>query len=361
MNNKGQSSLNMSVRSKLIVAAVSLLLFIPAAELVLRITCDYCTWTEKSGEGFVSPYGHREPTWYHEREPNSVTTVELPEFNYEIRTNSLGFRDIEHPTKKPAGEFRVLAIGDSFTEGWGARFEHTWLNALGRRLAEKYPDATLRMMSGGSAGSDPFFGYRNLEDRLLAYQPDWVLLIVNDSDVHDVLLRGGMERFLQDGTMKGVDGPDMPFMYEHSQFARFILFEFFDYTHSLLRRPERNRRAELAMQSLQSLLLDYQSLLDKRRIRFTLILQPYKKEVVRQEYQRLGELGDFARQNGIHVIDTLQFLSQNLEARDGRLEELYWPIDDHFTELGYRYFAEAIEQGLEDALPQALPADRRPD
>lgn len=341
------------------MAAISLLLFIPAAEIVLRITCDYCTWTEENGEGFVSPYGQHEPSWYHVREPNSVTTLRLPEFDYEIRTNSLGFRDIEHPVEKPAGEFRLLAIGDSFTEGWGARFEYTWLNELGRRLGDKYPDADLRLMSGGSSGSDPFFGYRNLEDRLLAYQPDRVLLVVNDSDIHDILMRGGMERFLPDGTMKGVDGPDAPFLYEHSQFARFILFEVFDYTHSLLRRPERNRRAREAMRSLQDLLLDYQSLLASRGIGFTLVVQPYDKELVLLEYQRLGGLVAFARQHGIHVIDTVAYLSRKLQEHEGRLEALYWPTDGHFTELGYRYFAEAIEQGLEEELEQALPTGEK--
>ncbi len=341
------------MRSTLIVAAITLLLFIPAAEIALRITCDYCTWTEKSGEGLVSLYGVTEPTWYHVREPNSVTTFELPEFDYEIRTNSLGFRDIEHPLDKPAGEFRLLAIGDSFTEGWGARFERTWLNVLAGNLEANYPDANFRVISGGSSGSDPFFGYRNLEDRLLAYRPDWVLLVVNDSDIHDILVRGGMERFLPDGTTRGADGPDMPFLYKHSQFARFILFEVFDYTHSLLRRPERNRRAALAIQSLKDLLREYKSLLDARGIRFTLVLQPYRNEVARQEYQRLGELVDFAQQHSIDMIDTRHYMSQKLQEHEGRLEDLYWPIDAHFTELGYRYFAEAVEQGLKSGFPVA--------
>ena len=176
----------------LIVAVLTLLLFIPVAEIALRITCDYCTWTEKTGEGFVSPYGISESTWYHVREPNSVTILELPEFDYEIRTNSLGFRDIEHPRDKPADEFRLLAIGDSFTEGRGARFEHTWLNQLSKSLRERYTDIRIRTLCAGSSGSDPFFGYRNLADRLLAYQPDWVLLVVNESDPLDVLARGGM-------------------------------------------------------------------------------------------------------------------------------------------------------------------------
>ena len=33
-------------------------------------------------------------------------------------------------------------------------------------------------------------------------------------------------------------------------------------------------------------------------------------------------------------------------AHENKHEDLYWPGDNHFTELGYRYFAEAIEAGL---------------
>jgi lysophospholipase L1-like esterase len=340
------SSKKRRIRNVLTITLITLCLFIPAAEIALRITCEYCTWTETSGEGFVSPWEIRESSWYHTLAPNAVINHQLPEFDYEIRTNSLGFRDIEHPLAKPPGEFRLLAIGDSFTEGWGARFEHTWLNELGRRLNTKHAGIHIRTINAGVAGSDAFFGYRNLVDRLMVYQPDWVLVVINDSDILDVIVRGGMERFQPDGTIIGVDSPEMPFMYESSQFARFILFELFDYTHALLRRPERNRRAQRALEKLKSLLLEYNALLEPQGVKFSLVVQPYTKELVRQEYQRLGPLIEFAEQHQIDVIDTNSYIHKKLIAHENRLEDLYWPIDMHFTELGYRYFSEAIEEGL---------------
>lgn len=334
------------VRDIVVIALISLCLGIPAAEIALRFTCAYCTWTEENGQGFVSPYAVREKTWYHVREANSVTRFDLPEFTYELKTNSLGLRDIEHPLAKKPDQFRLMAIGDSFTEGWGAPFEQTWLNLLGRNLNAQNPPGNIEVICAGASGSDPFYGYRLLVDKLMPYQPDWVLLVVNDSGIHDILVRGGMERFQPDGTVKGVDSPELPWGYASSQFARFILFEVFDYTHSLVRRPERNRRALAALELLKQLVLDYQALANSQGFRFSLVIHPYSKELQRHQYQHLDGLIEFALQHKIDVIDTKPYLFEKLAARDGRIEDLYWPEDKHLTNLGYRYLAEAVEIGL---------------
>ena len=334
----------------MVIALVSLCLFIPAAEIVLRITCEYCTWTEQNGDGFVSPYAVRENSWYHVKSPNSVINFQLPEFDYEVRTNSLGFRDIEHPVAKPAGEFRLMAIGDSFTEGWGARFEQTWLNVLGRDFNAGNPGSHIETICGGASGSDPFFGYRILVDKLLIYQPDHVLLVVNHSDIMDIIVRGGMERFQADGTLKGVEAPPMPWGYEWSQFARFILFEGFNYTHALLPRSERDKQGERALEKLEQLVLEYHGLLESQGVKFTLVVMPYYNELERNQYQKLGPLIEFAIQHQIDVINTKPYLHDKLVEHDNRLTDIYWPGDMHLTELGYRYFAEAIAIALEPEL-----------
>ena len=335
------------IRNKIIVLLISVLLFIPAAELTLRVLCTYCTWTEQNEGYFVSPYKIRNNSWYHVRPVNAVSSYQQQEFDYEIRTNSLGFRDIEHPLIKPPGELRIMAIGDSFTEGQGARFEQTWLNQLGRKLNIEHTGSRFRMISGGAAGSDPFFGYRILEDKLLAYQPDLVLLDINHSDILDVVIRGGMERFLPDGTLKIADHPDMPWLYEHSHFARFIMFELFDYTHLMITHSERDKKAQQALEKTMQLVLDYDALLKSRGIDFTPIIHPFRGELKRNRYDELDLLREFALQHQIDVIDTKPYLYGKLVERGNRLEDLYWPGDNHFTERGYRYFAEAVETGLQ--------------
>ena len=340
-------------RGALIITLISIGFFIPAAELTLRALCTYCTWTEENQGRYISPYSTNKSSHYHLREPNTAKHYPQKEFDYEIRTNSLGFRDIEHPVSKPPGELRIMAIGDSFTEGWGVSFEQTWLNQLGRRLNTEHVRNRFRMISGGVSGSDPFYGYRILVDKLLVYRPDFVLLVVNHSDIMDVILRGGMERFLPDGTVKGVDPPDMPWLYESSHFTRFILFELFDYTHLLIPRAERDRRAQQALEEIMKLVREYSALLESHDVEFVLVILPFRGELKRNQYEKLDLLRKFALKHDVEVIDTKPYLHEKLMEHKNRLEDLYWPSDNHFTELGYRYFARVVETGLRPMIARA--------
>ena len=343
-------------RTTILIVLFWVVVFLVAAEFLLRVRCTYCTYTERNHGRFVAPYSIRKSSWYHVRSPDAVSNYQEQEFDYEIRTNSLGFRDIEHPVSKPLGELRIMAIGDSFTEGKGAGFEQTWLNQLGRTLNAEHTGSRFRMICGGVAASDPFFGYRILVDKLLVYRPDFVLLVVNHSDIMDTIVRGGMERFLSDGTVKGVDPPDAPWLYESSHFARFILFELFDYTHHLMTRTERDRKAQQALEKIMRLLHEYNTLLESRGIVFSLVILPFRGELKRDQYDKLDLLREFALKHQITVIDTKPYLYGKLMEHENRLDDLYWPIDTHFTELGYRYFAESVETELYPIIARAQAA-----
>jgi lysophospholipase L1-like esterase len=346
----------MSIKNVFIVAIISLVLFIPTAELALRISCAYCTWTEQNKGQYVSPYATERPSWYYTRPPNVVSRYQQQEFDYELRTNSLGFRDIEHPVSKPPGEFRILAIGDSFTEGQGARFDHTWLSSLSRDLDATGAGRGVRVIRAGTAGSDPFFGYRILMDKLLDHRPDLVLLVVNHSDVLDVIVRGGMERFAPDGTVRGSEPPRISWLFENSHFARFVLLKLFDYTHLLITRSDRDKKAQAAVEMIADLAHRYDTELAARDIDFVLIILPFRNELKRNRYDYVGELKDLAVQSGIDVIDTKPYLYEKLQQHGMRLHQLYWPIDNHFTELGYSYLAEAVEGRIRAKIESAVPS-----
>jgi lysophospholipase L1-like esterase len=54
-----------------------------------------------------------------------------------VTTNSKGFRDREFTLDKPAGVLRIVMLGDSFTEGWGAAEQDTFSKRIERRYADQ--------------------------------------------------------------------------------------------------------------------------------------------------------------------------------------------------------------------------------
>ncbi len=342
-------------RDAVLLALVSLAVFLPAAEATPRARCSYCSWSEANQGRSVTPYEYPVNSWYLVRPKNAILRYEESEFNFEIRTNSLGFRDIDHPRAKPLGEVRILAIGDSFTEGQGAPFDETWLSKIARALSNADDGKRYRVICAGVAGSDPFFEYRILVDQLLAYEPDLVLLVVNHSDVLDVMVRGGMERFLPDGTLRVGEPPPLTGLYKVSHFARFILLELFDYTHFVISRSEQSRRMNESLLELERLLVELEALLGRRGLDFELVVLPFRSELRRNEYDRLQELLDFASERGIAAIDAKPYLHAKLAHGDAKLGEVYWPEDGHFTPLGYRYVAEAVMEQLVPRLARASP------
>jgi lysophospholipase L1-like esterase len=61
--------------------------------------------------------------------PNTQARYRTAEFDYTASVNSLGFRDREFGRSKSA-KCRLVAIGDSFTFGWGVAIEQTWPKVL---------------------------------------------------------------------------------------------------------------------------------------------------------------------------------------------------------------------------------------
>jgi hypothetical protein len=102
--------------------------------------------------------------------------------------NSAGFRDVEHTLEKPPGTYRILLLGDSFTEARQVVFEDTF----GRRLESKL-DTCARLQSQDiEVINFGVPGYGNAEELMALrargwdYSPDLVVLMFySGNDVID--------------------------------------------------------------------------------------------------------------------------------------------------------------------------------
>jgi lysophospholipase L1-like esterase len=115
---------------------------------------------------------------------NDERRLERAEFAVDVRLNALGFREPRLPSPKPPGVLRVVALGDSFTQGYGVEEDEAWPRRLEAALDARHP-GRYEVMNLGVPGTNPRDHLGHLEDPGLAYQPDVVLVTVMGNDVQE--------------------------------------------------------------------------------------------------------------------------------------------------------------------------------
>jgi len=102
--------------------------------------------------------------------------------------NELGFRDQPLGAKVP-GEFRILCLGDSYTEGGGMTSDRTFPKLLEKALQQperlrKLPGSptSVRVINAGRAGTTMAYSAGLAETYRELVEPDWVVLQVRDYD-----------------------------------------------------------------------------------------------------------------------------------------------------------------------------------
>lgn len=113
-------------------------------------------------------------------------------FSIPVRVNSHGYRGRELQDPKPDNHYRILALGDSFTQGLGVKEEDIWVTQLENLirtdklsvLAKKYDD--IEIVNTGVGSWDTATEYHYLRQKGMTHDPDAIILgfCVNDFDVN---------------------------------------------------------------------------------------------------------------------------------------------------------------------------------
>lgn len=91
-----------------------------------------------------------------------------------ISTNADGMREVVVPREKPAGQKRVLVLGDSSNFGHGVEGDEVWSSVLHELVPE------LTVLNGATPGWTTFQAVEFLRETGLAYQPDVVIAGFNN-------------------------------------------------------------------------------------------------------------------------------------------------------------------------------------
>jgi lysophospholipase L1-like esterase len=115
------------------------------------------------------------------KQPGARAVYRQREFTVEVTINSHGLRDAERSYAAPPGVFRLLALGDSFVEGYSVPFERTVTQVLEANL--RRPGCPVEVLNGGTAGystDQEYLFYRQEGSR---YSPNVVMLFFYYNDV----------------------------------------------------------------------------------------------------------------------------------------------------------------------------------
>lgn len=111
--------------------------------------------------------------------PGTDEAFEMRDYQCTEHINAFGFRDHEISARKTCA-YRVAAIGDSFTYGWGVNIEDAWCKRLERNLRAQGIDAEVLNLGKPAAGPAE---YASIADSVIpVLRPDLVLVGVLAGD-----------------------------------------------------------------------------------------------------------------------------------------------------------------------------------
>lgn len=153
---------NVVVNGILVVGALSVCLVLIEALFVFLKPTSRSSLEFSAGKGFLHVPGAH---YVHRKEGYS-----------EGRYNSHGFRDRDRTTQKPAGTYRIVVLGDSYTEGLQVPLEDTFVALLEEKLNASGLGRYFEVLNLGQSG----FGTADALVRYVGvgreYSPDLVIL-----------------------------------------------------------------------------------------------------------------------------------------------------------------------------------------
>lgn len=300
------------------------------------------SWGRYQGTNLVPTNTSAFHTWT----PGIKVNIKKQEFTYIRTINSLGLADNEWSIKKDSNKFRVLCLGDSFTEGDAVNFEESYVAQL-RKIWQQHGLKKVEILNGGLCGSDPFYNYYHYKNRLHIFQPDFIIQTISSHDIiNDIAERGGLERFThQKGIYRKPFKPWQVFYVSNYSF-RIVMYSFkkisCSISNMLSDSPLEKLNGEIA-----ALLTDFYNETKVEKTDLFIVFLPGAEEVKHKRYYHdMEPIKASLRNQGVPFIDLLPCYLH--ESKGGEMiDEYYWKIDRHHNAKGYEMMAECIYKGLQ--------------
>ncbi len=346
---------------RIFVPVVTIMVMLLLAELVLRLPA-FAAFMDYEPTMLGGPLAYL---------PNQQTRHRLGnEFDIEIRINSRGFRDTEYV---PAAQSRTaLALGDSFTEGWGVDLDKTWPKQLEARLSSGYE----HVYDAGRSGTNPK-NYAAVYDKFFVADESIDLVVVGVCMSNDIIEESTpSEREIRKPTLFG---KLKFFALKHSVLANIV-------HRSMRYNPQLEQfMASIGLTKAQRIKLDFLGDEANRRRwsysaefiasfgervkasgrRFVVILIPTKEQVLDGYIEALMErTGDrpadidvfgyrdylvkVLTEKNVEVLDLTPFLDHPAK---GTTADYYFHADGHWNAAGHALAAEKLAELVRGSRP----------
>ena len=316
--------------------------------------------------------------------PNARAACVTKEWNVPYAINSFGFRDREFSEKKPEGTTRILALGDSYVEGFGVRAEDSFIKLFEKKLNEA-PGKRFEVINGAIASYSPILEYLLLRHKLDKIDPDIVLLVYDVGDLKDdteyektvtmdadgkpvsaapferawVSNATPLQRFLI-RHLRGylyLDNKLNKYFFKRQNRHRHFQDEYTDTVHHdsfIAYRGDQDASVQILWQKNRKYLGMIADLLKERGIRLVLVSYPYGFQMHPEEWatgrltqgfeahkvypepKMLADVAAFAKERGVPFLD----LYESFKARYSF--PVQFPYDGHLNKNGHRIMAEAL-------------------
>jgi len=327
---------------------------------------------------------------HHRFQPHATGRYQTVEFDTEYRINSLGLRDHEFSEGKPPHTFRILMLGDSFTEGDGVETNQTFSKLIEAGLDSLVSPLHYEVINAGVGSYSTILHYLYLTHGGLALEPDLVILNFDLSDVYDDIQYTKLARFDNNGVPAGVspgveEQPSSPilsslvsvkdFFKEHTRLYNFIRIRIDRYLEGA--RHEGNFSGDIRFDKYAMLrenydprdgrdwqltfryLLMIRDLLQSREIDFWVTVYPYGLQISPKEWNAgrqfwgftpdkiytatpQDNLVSFCRRNDFRVVNMIDDFRKAAQSEF----PLYLNYNGHWRPDGHKIVARVLTREL---------------
>lgn len=341
---------------KLFIISGMVSLFV--AECTLKyILKQNLSYTEKNGGTFyISPYKDNIQRIFfappnahlYIGTPHSQSRKEKKEFTYTRSYNSLGLRSPEPDTSSQL--YNIVGLGDSFTEGVGVSDDSTWFRLFIDKLNNKKCSIRFQGLNGAISGSDLFYEYIKLKQIFMQYHPKVVILSINNTDIYDTYVRGGFERFQEDGSVKYQSAPWWEPIYACSFIARSIINGYIKNANPLLGYMTHQEELKTIAAICDCISRYYIPLAKENGFSLYVVVHPTKAELFK-ENKLFNACGTQLNNDSAQLIDLYEAWNSYLKNSNTSPNEVYWKYDSHHKVKGNMIWADMLYDKIEKQIP----------